>query len=53
MQLYDIIDVPHLLEEVRREEVCQGSVAVVHGGDGGVLHRGEIMDLVVEVHPGV
>ena len=43
----------YLLEEVGREDVHQRSVAVVHGGHGGVLRRGDVMDLVVEVGPGV
>lgn len=45
-------DLPHLLEEVWREQVCQGSVVVLVG-HAGVLHRGDVMDLVGEVGPGV
>nr|ACN26885.1 unknown [Zea mays] len=42
----------HLLEEVRREDVRQRPV-VVRGGHAGVLRRADVMDLVVEVGPGV
>lgn len=42
----------YLLEEVRREDVRQRPV-VVRGGHAGVLRRADVMDLVVEVGPGV
>jgi hypothetical protein len=46
-------DLTHLLEEVWREEVCQRPVVVVRVGHAAVVHRGDVMDLVGEVGPGV
>jgi hypothetical protein len=44
----------YLLEEVGREDVGEGLLRVVHGGDGGAaLHGGEVVDLVRVVHPRV
>jgi hypothetical protein len=47
-------DLAHLLEEVWREEVClRPAVVVVRVGHAAVVHRGDVMDLVGEVGPGV
>jgi hypothetical protein len=40
----------YLLEEVGREDVGEGLLRAVHGGDGAALHGGEVVDIVRVVH---